>query len=327
MARTYGPIELLSRFQELAPQLPLPHARANLPGKALLFHLLLVVTHSSAAMGLLIVIASTCGAALVYLLAREWFGDRRAALFAFAFYVFMPARIYSVPILNTLTPVFLLIPMCLLELHFRTRSTWPLLVMGIASYWLLIFEPLPFAATPIVLWQVIRRVQRGDLRWAEAGRAVVYPALSLLGVYIAVRLLFGFDAVAAFRFALQDARRFNVLTSRPYWLWVGHNLKDFFLHVGPGVAILFFIALWSPVRTRSADLWLAPSLAAVLIVLTLLGINRGEVVRLWIFVGTLMLIAAAHACASRPPAFRIALTIAIVQTAVLVQSIGWVVTG
>jgi hypothetical protein len=184
-----------------------------------------------------------------------------------------------------------------------------------------------FAATPIVLWQVIRRVQRVELRWAEAGRAVVYAALSLLGMHIAVRLLFGFDTVAAFRFALQDARDFNALTARPYWLWVGHNLKDVFLHVGPGQAMLFFIGLWTSVRTPSADLWLAPTVAAVLIVLTFLGINRGEVVRLWIFVGALMQIAAAHACASRPLAFRIVLTIAIVQTAVLVQSIAWVTAG
>jgi hypothetical protein len=263
----------------------------------------------------------------VYLLAREWFGDRRAALFTFAFYVFMPSRIYFVPILNALTPLFLLIPMCLLELHFRTRRAWPLLLMGIASYWLLIFEPLPFAATPIVLWQVFRRVQRGELRWAEAGRAVVYPTLAFLGAHAAMRLLFGFDTVAALRFALQHARQFNESTARPYWLWVPHNLKDFFLHVGPGQAMLFFVALWTSVRTRSADSWLAPSLAAVLIVLTCLGINRGEVVRLWIFLGVLLLIAAAHACASRPPAFRIALTIAIVQTAVLVQSIAWVTAG
>ena len=91
VARAYGPIEFLSRFHTLADQLPM-HARANLPGKTLFFHVLLAITGSSDVMGLLIVLASTCGAAMVYFLAREWFGDRRAALFAFAFYVSLPAQ-------------------------------------------------------------------------------------------------------------------------------------------------------------------------------------------------------------------------------------------
>ena len=41
-------------------------------------------------------------------------------------------------------------------------------------------------------------------------------------------------------------------------------------------------------------------LIAVLLVTDLIGINRGEVIRLWIFLGAFFQIPAAHACATLP---------------------------
>ena len=323
VARAYGPIELLSRFHTLADQLPM-HARANLPGKTLFFHVLLAITGSSDVMGLLIVLASTCGAAMVYFLAREWFGDRRAALFAFAFYVFLPARIYFLPVMNVLTPVFLLVPMCLIEVHFRTRQRWPLIAAGLSVYWLVIFEPLPLAAGPIVIAQVLRRVQLRQIGWRDVARVLVIPAITVIGVHAAMRILLGFDTVAAFLAALEDARRFNQATARPYWLWLGHNLKDFLIHMGLGQSLLLLAAFWTMTRDRA---WLIVPIAGVLLILAFLGINRGEIVRLWIFLGVLMQLAAAQAWAGHPRLFRAALAASIVQTAVLVSAVGWITLG
>ena len=323
VARAYRPIEFLSRFQTLTDHLPM-HARANLPGKTLFFHGLLAITGSADMMGLLIVLVSTCGAAMVYFLARVWFGNRQAALFAFAFYVFLPARIYFLPVLNVLTPVFLLAPMCLIEVHFRTRQRWPLVAAGLSVYWLVIFEPLPLAAGPIVIAQILRRVQLRQIGWRDVARVLVIPAITVIGAHVAMRVLFGFDTVAAFRSALEDARQFNRATARPYWLWLGHNLKDFLIHMGVGQSLLFLSALWTMTRDRA---WLIVPIAGVLLMLAFLGINRGEIVRLWIFLGVLMQLAAAQACADRPRLFRAALAASIVQTAVLMSAVGWITLG
>jgi hypothetical protein len=283
--------------------------------------MLLAFTGSSAVMGLLIVLASTCGAAMVYFLAREWFGDRRAALYAFAFYVFLPARVYFLPVMNVLTPVFLLVPMCLFEVHFRTRRSWPLVAAGLSVYWLVIFEPLPLAAGPIVMAQLLRRVHLRQMGWRDVARVLVIPAITVIGVHVAMRILFGFDTLAAFQAALEDARRFNRATGRPYWLWLGHNLKDFLIHMGVGQSLLFLAGFWTMTRDR---VWLIAPIAGVLLLLALLGINRGEIVRLWIFLGVLMQLAAAQACAGHPRLFRAALAVSIVQAAVLVSAVGWI---
>jgi hypothetical protein len=322
VARAYGPIELLSRYAALADQLPM-HARANLPGKTLFFHVLLAITSSPEAMGLLIVLASTCGAAMVYFLAREWFGDRRAALAAFAFYVFLPAKIYFLPLMNVLTPVFLLLPMCLVEVHFKSRRLWPIVAAGVSVYWLVIFEPLPLAAGPVVIAQILRRVQMRQIGWRDVVRVLVVPAITAIGVHAGMRILFGFDAVAAFLAALEDARQFNEANARPYWLWVGHNLKDFVIHMGLAQSLLL-AAFWKPASDRA---WLIVPITGVLLALAFLGINRGEIVRLWIFLGVLMQLAAAQVCAAHPRLFRAALAASILQTAVLMPTVGWITLG
>ena len=188
----------------------------------------------------------------------------------------------------------------------------------------MIFEPLPLAAGPIVIAQVLRRVQLRQIGWRDVARVLVIPAITVIGVHVAMRILLGFDTVAAFLAALEDARHFNQATARPYWLWLGHNLKDFLIHMGLGQSLLLLAAFWTMTRDRA---WLIVPIAGVLLILAFLGINRGEIVRLWIFLGVLMHLAAAQACAGHPRLFRAALAASIVQTAVLMPAVGWITLG
>lgn len=325
VARTHGAFTLLSQFDVLVEQLPM-HARANLPGKALLFHGLLVITESASAMALLIVTISTLGAALVYFLAREWFADRQVAFYAAVFYVFLPARIYFLPVMNVVTPVLALVPMCLLELYFSRRRPWLLVACGVVGYGLILFEPLPLALAPLAMWQVARRYRNGELgRMAVVG-SVAYPMAGLVAVYFLMKAFVGFDLVTAFLTALDGARDFNAATARPYGLWVRHNLKDFFLHMGIAQSALFFAALWTVgfKGTGDAGRWLILSFAAVLLTIDVLGVNRGEVVRLWIFLGVVLQIIAARQCARRFRVFALVLGLTIAQTALLMPAVGWV---
>ena len=90
------------------------------------------------------------------------------------------------------------------------------------------------------------------------------------------------------------------------------------------VDLLLLAAFWTMTRDRA---WLIVPIAGVLLILAFLGINRGEIVRLWIFLGVLMQLAAAQACAGHPRLFRAALAASIVQTAVLMPAVGWITLG
>jgi hypothetical protein len=328
-AQRFGPLEFLSKFGILIEQLPM-HVQANLPGKTLVFHALLAVTDSADVMGYLILLASTCGALLVYFLAGQWFVDRRVAFCAAVLYLVMPARIYFLPVMNVLTPVVALLPLCLLEWYFTRRRIWVLLAAGMSVYALVLFEPLPLALGPIALGQLARRYRAGELERIEIGRVAAYPILAMIAVHLAMRAAVGFDIVRAFIDALEGARAFNAATARPYGLWVFHNLKDFFLHMGVAQSALCFAALWQGLRAtgfRVRDRWILFSFAFIVIVLDLLGVNRGETVRLWIFLGVVLQIIAARECGGQFRTVAIVVALSILQTALLMPSIGWIVVA
>ena len=196
VAERYGPFEFLSQFHALVSRLPM-HVQANLPGKTLVFHGLLAITSSAEVMGYVILLASTLGAVLVYFLARQWFADRRVALCAAVLYLFMPARIYFLPVMNVLTPVVALLPLCLLEVYFAQRRSWPLLAAGVSIYALVIFEPLPLALAPIAICQVARRYRAGEIGRTDIVGVAAYPVLAAIGVHGVMQAVCGFDVVAA----------------------------------------------------------------------------------------------------------------------------------
>lgn len=323
VARAYGPREVLTRYHAIAADLPM-HARANLPGKTLFFHALLALTDSPDLMGLLILLVSTLGAGLIYFLAREWTGDRGTALLAATLYLFMPSRLYFLPGMNVVTPVFLLVPMCAIEVYMTSRRWWWLVAAGVAAYALVVFEPLPLAAVPIAAAQVIRRVRKGQIDWRVVGVMTAGVIASVLAVHVAVAWLLGFNTVTAFLAALADARAFNVATARPYGLWVAHDLKDFLLHMGAGQSALILAAAIGLTGGDTDGAWLRWSLIGVLVALALLGVNRGEVARLWIFLGVLWQIAAAGVIGRNRRSMQVVLALSIVQAALLLSVIRWV---
>ena len=320
VARSHSATELLSRFSSIAGQAPM-HVRANLPGKTLLYQFLLTVTDSSAVMAVFLVLLSTAGAALVYLLARVWFEDRRVGIVAAMFYMLVPARIYFLPGLNVVTPVFLLISLVSIEYALATRR-YPLLVAaGISLYGLVIFEPLPLAAGLIVVAQVARRIARGDVGIGWVARGAGGMVVGVLAAHSLMWGLFRFDVVQAFASAWADARTFNAVNHRPYGLWVVHNLKDFLIHMGLAQSTLWLAHLGNDLTVS----WVGWSTLATLLALAAIGVNRGEVVRLWLFLGMFVQIAAARAAVHRPRVAEAALAVSIVQAAILSTSIGWYV--
>jgi hypothetical protein len=88
------------------------------------------------------VVAGTIGAVLMYVFTRELFGDRDTALFAAVLYLFVPARLLFFPLMNTITPVVVLTCACLLLRWLRFASPAYAVLLGVALFGLVLFEPL-----------------------------------------------------------------------------------------------------------------------------------------------------------------------------------------
>src|SRR6185295_7242664 len=120
----------------------------------------------------------------------------------------------------------------------------------------------------------------------------------------------------------------NADAGRPYAIWVWQNLLDFLFAVGvcQGVMSLGFLP-YALGRIGEPIAVLCASLAVVLLALDVAGVNRGEVVRLWIFLACFFQIPAAYVCARLDGRMAITMVIAttILQDALGTAMIGFVV--
>jgi hypothetical protein len=305
-----------------------------MPGKLMLVYGLRVLSERTDILPWFVILLSNGGAWLMYFFVRDLFGDRRTALYAAVLYLFVPARIFFFPILNTVTPVIVLACACLLLRWLRTgRTIWAVLV-GASLYGLAFFEPLPLVMGLLGTALVVTEARARALPW---GRIVQQSAIALVA-FIAVAELVtwstDFEIIRTFRQIGGHAAAFNTNEGRPYWLWVRWNLLEFVVGVGACQAVLFFAALIDGVRSgqyrhdRSTPIvTLCTCLLAILVMLDLLGINRGEVIRLWIFLACFFQIPAAYLCASFSgrTAMAIVVSCTIVHAAVGVARIGFVI--
>jgi hypothetical protein len=370
--------QLLRNFHAAVADLPL-HAKANMPGKILLYYLLELVTRSPQALAYLIMLLSDLGGVLVYLVVRKLFADpkppcshalrgngsdranatalpraergiegvyRTSAVYAMILYLLIPAKVYFFPLLNTVTPVFLLLSLLLLLLYLESGRRVYLVLEGASLYALVAFEPLPLVMGIVFLALLARAYGQGRIGKADVAVVVAVVAGSFLLCHSMMVFFFDFDVVRSFLFAWNDAREFNAAMGRPYSVWVVHNLKDFFLNAGliqsaVFVALAAFLVaklLWIcrngaerrqrlPAFLADPEVLLTLSFLVVLVFTDLVGVNRGETVRLWIFLAVFVQIIAAHRCATKAGrwAFTSLVTLTVFQTAVTISMVGFVI--
>ena len=123
--------------------------------------------------------------------------------------------------------------------------------------------------------------------------------------HAAMYLWFGFDIIRVFRQLAGDAMDFNVQAQRPYSIWVWENLREFLFGAGVAQVALFPAALmaglwragsWKERLTEPVTV-VSVGVLTVLLAIDLIGVNRGEVIRLWIFLACFFQIPAAYVCA------------------------------
>jgi hypothetical protein len=327
--------DLLSRFNRVRLQAP-HHARSNMPGKTMLTYGLELLSTNTAVLPWLVVILSNAGALLMFAFVRDLFEDRRTALYAAVLYLFVPARVFFLPLMNTVTPVIVLACACLLVKWLRGGRTMLAVLFGVSLYGLVFFEPLPLVTGLLFVAVSALALHR---KWLSVERFVLHCCL-IMATFIAttetVALATGFSLLFAFRQIHSHAVAFNLAEARPYGVWIMANLGEFLFGTGVSQMVLFFAAPFSD-RLRPGARWrdwldrpvaaVGVGLLAVLIATDLAGINRGEVTRLWIFLACFFQIPAAYFCARAPGSgpITIVVTLTTFHTATALAMVRFVV--
>jgi hypothetical protein len=308
-----------------------------MPGKLMFVYALKNISRRPDLLAWLVVAVSNLGGVLLYLFVRDLFADRQAALFSLVLYLFVPAKLFFFPLLNTVTPVVVLVCACLLLRWTLTGRAAYAAFLGIALYGLVFYEPLGLVMGLLFAVLIVRAVRRGDLTWRTL---LLHGGLALLGfaaTHAVMLVRFRFDLFETLRVIGAHALAFNVEAARPYSVWVRQNLLDFAFGAGVCQAVLFciilgagFLRAGSPGRLTEPITLLCVALAATLLVTDLLGVNRGEVVRLWIFLACFFQIPTAYACArlnSRPATalgFGVVMATTLLQGALGTSMIGFI---
>ena len=341
--------DLLAGFDAIAGSLP-THVRANMPGKVLLYQGLELLTADPAKLALLLIAISNLGGVLLYFIVSAIYQShplesRAVALSSFMLYLFIPARIYFMPLLNTVSVIPILACLLLFLHSLNSRHRLLALLMGACLYAALFFDPLPiflapfFVAVAAQAW-MSGKASIGDLFWAGA-----LAVAGFLAVYVTMYFACQFDLVRRLITVWVDNSEFNREQGRPYFPWVWLNLIGFSLSAGALVCLLCLVsagigairslgALRSRRLARQAMRSLfepGPLMLATLLV-TLAGIdlaggNRGEAERLWIFLMVFLQVVAAGFCCQKAGKWTVGIVLAgsIIQIAVTISTVAFIV--
>jgi len=103
--------------------------------------------------------------------------------------------------------------------------------------------------------------------------------LPIVGFYILVLLVLRLDMIEVFGMVIAPVNK--CISQRTYSKWFFYNLYDFFAFLGIPLFLLFGRKLVLGVKEQKDILF--SSLLFTILILDLLGKNRGEVARLWLF--------------------------------------------
>lgn len=327
---------VLGDFDRVRAYWPL-HAQSNMPGKLMLVYALRNISRRPDVLAWLVVVVSNLGGVLLYVFVRDLFGDRRMALFSLVLYLFVPAKLFFFPLLNTVTPVIVLACACLVHRWLLTGGSAYAALAGVVLYGLVFYEPLPLVMGLSFAALAARAMWRGDITWRRFLAQSALVALAFAAMFAFVRAWFGFDLLGAARQIGAHAVEFNAAAGRPYSIWVRENLREFLFGVGICQVVLFAAALGDGFR-RSNGLHgrltqpitvFCLGLLGVVLATDLIGVNRGEVIRLWIFLACFAQVPAAYVCArlESRAALAIVLVTTVLQGALGTAMIGFILPG
>jgi len=336
VTQRYYAYTTLVDFDRVRQYWPL-HAQSNMPGKLLVIYALRQISTRPDVLAWLVVVVSNLGALLMYAFVRDLFGDRRVAVYSSILYLFVPAKLFFFPLMNSITPVAVLV-CAYLGLRWMSNWSWVCAaLLGTAVYGLLLYEPLSLAIGALLAALMARSLWRGNFALSKVLAQAITIGAAFLTTHAAMYLWFGFDIFRVFKQLAGDAMNFNVNAQRPYSIWVWENLREFLFGSGVAQVALFPAALMAGLwragswkeRLTAPITVVSAGVLTVLLAIDLIGVNRGEVIRLWIFLACFFQIPAAYVCARLESRAALALVLAltILQCAFGTSMIGFIVPG
>jgi hypothetical protein len=340
----YRPLDLIRRFEVAAPSLP-GHASSNMPGKVFIYYFLELFSPRPQAIALGMLALSTAAGGLVFAVARRLFRNARVATLAMVLSLVFPAKVAFLPLPNTVGPLWALASFWLWLVYLDNRQPRYLWLLGVSLYLMMFMDPLLFVLGVVFAGMMVHRLLQRQLAWTDLLWIAVVPGLGFLLVHVAMRLMVGFDIVSVFATMMRAAADFNERAGRPYDIWVIQNLKEFVLGAGLIPSLVVLLAVTALARGawragRAAGLFaafqalfgssagaLATSVCLCLCVVDLLGVNRGEVTRLWIFLGVFVQLVCAESIVTRfgDATAPVTLAAVCVQTVVTVTMVGFLI--
>jgi len=252
-----------------------------------------LISMSPQILGYLVIISSTFGALLLFGICKKLFHNIQAAFYAFILYTLIPGKVFYFPIPNTITPLFIMLCLYLYIIYIEKRKIIFLWLLGSALYILILFEPSPLITGFLFIGILLNAI--AEKRISKKGIRIlfIYPFLSFLCLYAIFSLIFSFDLLGAFRYILKDAVNFNLNGHRPYGRWVAENLKEFFYSGGTPIMMIYLYLVsrlfveWKT-KMSNVNFWSMENIYLISLLVTFgvvvfLGVNRGEISRLWIY--------------------------------------------
>ncbi len=254
----------------------------------------------------------------LFALGKRLFGHR-IGFIAAACYPLIPAVNAWPTFWDVLYPLTMCIALLAVEMGLEGRRPVFFLIGGLAvslASWFS-FGNLVMAAVAVFygfvrVWMSRRNPQPVEtarpehvrqFNWHTALLGSMWFALGMMSVWFVYWLGWGVTGWQVYESALRAHQEMV----RPYWTYLLYNLYDFFLFAGIPVTVCFVAQ--SAARSRLSRMGVAPgeraqdalvlTWLAVLLGLDIVGITRGEVGRLWLFLMPVVLLIGAGAFVAR----------------------------
>lgn len=230
-------------------------------------------------------------------------GSPSAAWLAASLWPLVPAGAVFLPLADCIYPLLSASLVFLLVASLQVRAAIPAVMAG-ALLGIGMFTTVAFLAmTPIVLGVLVLWLMRSEqssiIRWVitiigfSAGFALIVE-----GIWYE----YGLNLFEVWKLNLEKHTGFYAAMPRSYWPWVKANAVELAVSLGPTVAWLallpiFSLSFWRSREARSAIVlcWLFTLLA-----LNFSGRNLSEVARLWLFLMPFACVSASHVLSRQP---------------------------
>lgn len=314
-----GPIPaFLRHFAERVPSLP-DYAAQHPPGATLFYTLVDRVWPGLDGAAVASVAAGCLGLLVVAALARDELrevGERWAVVC----WALAPAVVlYAATSADAIWAPVLAGAAVAADRGLRRRSlAWTL--AGGALLWLA--SMMTFAAVLVLPFLLVRAGGvalgadgRAESAWRWVLRWAAMTAVTVLALVLALRLIAGYDVVAAVRAVSEFWSTAPGTRTRSWWKWAGGDLVAFAAILGVPLTAALVAGTWEALRRRA---WWSLEVAtlASLLAGALWGHTRGEVERMWQFLVPFAVVVAVGQL------LRWRASLPLVATALIVQTVG-----